>query len=1058
MSRLNTVLNDDIKNAYLISAQGEMPEYLKLTENTELPLIDQLKITDEVYQHTRKLGQCDKRKVTPKSLTAIQQAFRKSLEGHNLQIKLLELLLCIIEKKLGITAPPISQTCEIRQDLPLLKPDDFLLSRLQNKVYELIEEESVLADYLDSPKNHSAILILWLILKEGFSKSNEVTALLERNCTTYRIAEHWLAETKRRRVWISPMGELLLTAYWNDEKGKSINIIKQVNRLLHSQRLLPSDYSLSFHHLRSMMKNEFILTVSPVEYSICQSALPTTSLTQASLFRLLTGQRVMHNKESAEQRAMTVRQKVAWLSVGSTSSEQLRKKTVLEQEELTTAEQIEVIEHYTGRLIKTSLKESVRISNALQDELRPRLESNDMAKSAPWAWLVLSWMYNLLRFGGKYKKRLRLTTIKSYINYIAGPFLQEFSGCAPKRMDNLDWAEKLNIVAEQIISTKKAYVLYFADFLIQSDLVTNLCLSDLDIPSVAHQVNANLITQHEADKIIEACEHINTPTSKLAKLCFCFGFYSGLRRGEVGGLQFSDITYFGPHYCNLHVRPNRYRELKSSESSRNLPLDSLWPSQHLEYLQEYLEVMKTKFTQAKSLIFKNSTELNQAFSLLTEIMKTITGEPELRFHHCRHSFCNWAWILLNYLDTETLSEFTFCQHEFFSQRHQERLCQRLAITPFSRKKFWALSGLLGHSSPEVTTSSYFHLSEFVQRTKFSCHRPTPPLLRRYWGQRLTFDAQGRLKKIPDAKIHLQEIYPKLYQPELETSDLEQAINQIIADAEIELKETVSLHEAWNIIQHAAEGIDENDISFKLGIDLSAITSVLTADREVTQSSLRRSKYELKPLANYHKFNRGNHKALEILIELFAKSEQRGLIPMDFNYKVLIEILTDLVGANDSLIRTHNKNAALLTLRLMHLIGLTERHIKVKWYFPSETQFDVTKLNNYRRHLSFWHKAITETMFPKLKLEVIVPHCLMEHLKRSATFKITAGDMGKFLNYYPPGTISIHLLHNYLDRIHFNKDGDEVFTVRRTRTFITFLRLIAVYSKIKSDQVIFQTDD
>jgi integrase len=1051
MGKLNTVLNDNIKNAYLIAAQTEMPEYLKLTENTELPLIDQLKITNDVYQHTRKFGQCDKGKIHPKSLTAIQQAFRKSFEGHNLQIKLLELLLCIIEKELGLTAPPISQTCEIKQDLPLLKPDDFLLSRLQNKVYQLIENQSVLADYLESPKNHSAILILWFILKEGFSKSNDIKILLERNCTTYRIAEHWLVETKNRRVWISPMGELLLTAYWNDEEGQSINIMKPINRLLHSHRLLPSGYSLAFHHLRSMMKNEFILTVSPVEYSICQAVLPTTSLTQASLLRLLTGQRVVHNKETEEQRTMTVRQKVAWLSAGSISAEKLRKKTVLEQEELTTSEQIDVIEHYTDLLIKTSLAESVRISKALQDDLRPRLENNDMAKSAPWAWLVLSWMYHLLRFGGKYKKRLRLTTIKSYINYVAGPFIREFSGCDPKRMDSLDWAEKLNIVAEQIASTKKGYVLYFADFLIQSDLVTNLCLSDLDIPSIAHQVNANLITQHEADMIIEACERINSPTSKLAKLCFCFGFFSGLRRGEIGGLQFSDITYLGPHYCNLHVRPNRYRELKSSESSRNLPIESLWPSQHLEYLHKYLAVTKTKFTQAKSLIFKNSTELSQALSLLTEIMKTVTGEPELRFHHCRHSFCNWTWILLNYLDTETLSEYSFCQHEFFSQNHKEQLCQRLSITPFTRKKFWALSGLLGHSSPEVTTSSYFHLSEFVQRTKFSCHRPTPTLLRRYWGQRLTFDDQGRLKKIPDAKFPLLDVYPELYQPKMDTSDLEKAINQIMSDTKIELKQTVSLHEVWDIIQHAAEGVDENDIAFRLGIDLSTITSVLTTDREIAQSSLRRSKYSLKPLANYHKFNRGNHQALKILIELFEKSEQRGLIPTDFKYDVLCEILTDLVGANDSLIRTHNKNAALLTLRLMQLIGLTERHIKVKWYFPSDREFDLTKLNNYRKHLSFWRKAIKEIMFPQLKLEVIVPNNLMGHLKKNETFKITAGEMGKYLNYYPPGTISIHLLHNYLDRIHIDKDGEEVFTARRTRTFITFLRLIAVYSKIKRVQ-------
>ncbi|WP_194580793.1 hypothetical protein, partial [Vibrio anguillarum] len=86
-------------------------------------------------------------------------------------------LLCVIEKNLKITAPAISQTYEIKQDIPLLKPDDFLMSRLQANIYELIENESQLAIFLDSPQQNQAILIIWLALKEGIDRSKDVKAI-----------------------------------------------------------------------------------------------------------------------------------------------------------------------------------------------------------------------------------------------------------------------------------------------------------------------------------------------------------------------------------------------------------------------------------------------------------------------------------------------------------------------------------------------------------------------------------------------------------------------------------------------------------------------------------------------------------------------------------------------------------------------------------------------------------------------------------------------------------------------------------------------------------------
>ncbi|ENM5895541.1 tyrosine-type recombinase/integrase [Vibrio mimicus] len=1046
MNSLKSLLTEDIKRIYLIAAQNEFEDYLKITENENISIKDKLKFIENVYEFTRREALVNNGHILHNSLSKIQSRFSKQFEAYNLQLKLLELLLCVIDKNLKISSPNISQNCEIKQDLPTLRPDDFLMSRLQKNIYELIENELEIYKFLDNPKINQAILILWLVLKEGINNSNSIKAILSRECDIYKIQDHWFIELNNRRYWLSPMAETLLTAYWSVNVAAKVDLMKKVNDKLYKNRLLPFNYSLKFIDLRSFLKNEFILTVSPVEYTLCQTALPTTSIPQLSLFRLISGQRVLQepNKDENKQRKMTIRQKVAWLSACASSAEKLRKKTTVSQAEITTIEQIKLIEHFTTQLVKAPLRESIQINYKLQHELRDLLEKNNIAKATPWSWLVLSWLYHLLKFGGKHKSRLRLTTIKSYITYIAEPFIQEFSGCAPKQMDNLDWAEKLNAVTEQIISAKKSYLLYFSEFLIDSGLVANLCLSDIDIPSISHSINANLITQQEGDKILRACDEINTPLSNMAKLCFCFGFYSGLRRGEITGLQFNDITIAGKHYVNLHIRPNKYRELKSSESSRNIPLDCLWPEEQLTFLVEYLAMMKTKFTHAKSLIFSNINELNNAFTLLTNIMKIVTGELNLRFHHCRHSFCNWTWILLNSDVLRELSGVHFCQHPYFSFDLSQKLCQRLAISPFSRKKIWALSGLLGHISPGVTISSYFHISEFVRRTKFAKHSPTPTLLRRFWGQRIRIDQHGKLITIPDSKQHHLKVYPLEYTPEVDHSCISVAIQKIDATSDMILSQRISLRSVWDIIRLVAEGHKVNDVSHTLGIDEKLVRSILYADENITKTSLSRSKYKFEPLANYNKLNRGNIRVINTLIFLFENAENKNLIPAHFNLDELDKILIDLVGSKDCLIRTHNTNAALIFLKMIKLIGLNRRHVKVKWYFPSEKYYHPDQIDNYKLHLMFWHNKIVQEIPLEIKIEVMVSKSFSTLVKSSQKFKTTVSDEGKYLKYYPPGTISIHVLQSKFDHERYDKHGNKIYIPKRTKAFISFVRLLAIY--------------
>ncbi|MBF4237246.1 hypothetical protein, partial [Vibrio anguillarum] len=200
-----------------------------------------------------------------------------------------------------------------------------------------------------------------------------------------------------------------------------------------------------------------------------------------------------------------------------------------------------------------------------------------------------------------------------------------------------------------------------------------------------------------------------------------------------------------------------------------------------------------------------------------------------------------------------------------------------------------------------------------------------------------------------------------------------------------------------------------DVSYILKIDEESVLSVLRADGQITQSSLRRSKYELAPLVNYTKLNRGNIKAINALVELFEAAEKKELIPASFNFKELAKILTDLVGSKDNLIRTHNKNAALLLLKLMQVIGLTERHVKIKWYFPREKDCNISQLDEYKKHLKFWYTTISGKIFPNIHIEVIVPKKFAAHIKRSRKFKTTISDDGKYLKYHPPGTINIHVL-------------------------------------------------
>lgn len=1046
MTKGHSIPSDGLWLLFEPQAKQEITHYLQAHSISDVSEAEQNKAIKKVYDFTIKLALQVGNQITGGSINAIQELFAKTVELEPIYQKLLNLLLVVIEKETGIRSPELGNSAYLQQEVPQLTPDTFLNSRLASQIYQLIESPQTLQEYLHEPSNNAGFVALWMCLKEAIDHQKAIQTLLGSNNGVLAINQHWFFRYGKKRYWLSTTAELLLHRWYECQQDVKPNIATAINQYLYSKEIISPTLSISFIELRQMLKLEYVMSRSALEYGLSSRKVDSTLLPGHVLFRMLNDKRISHKALHTSSLSTTVRQTRSWESAFSDTCNSLRRNTdnvvILEQ---TTKEQITHVETYTNRLVKENRKVSSKIRHELLEKARPEQEDPRSAKEKPWAWLIVSWLYQLLRHGGKHKKTLRLDTIKSYVTYVSEPFIAEFNGCDPSMMNDVDWAEKLNLVVERIASVnKKAYVVYFAEFLIESGLVPNLCLSDIDLPAAQHSVDANVVTHSEADRVLDALRNTTHPKAELAKLFFIFGFYAGLRRNEIKGLQFKDFHRYHGDLDTLHVRPNKYRELKSTDSSRNLPLDALVPAQLLEELYQFIDKAKSKHISKGTSIFHyfDGSDLNEAFSLLTQVIQGVTGDQTLRFHHCRHSFCNWNLMQFYAPKLTDTEAYPFLKHEYFNEARQNLLMKRLGITSFSRKIFWAVGAMLGHSSPATTTSSYFHLADFLRRNLFANHKAELSALRFVWGQRVTTDNLGRINSKPSIAHRLAATMPMEIDVELASESFD--VNTLHKSLSKQSLGGLGLDMYWRILSRTAERHQPLNIANDLNIDIDAVNSVLDVEASVTGRVLRNSKHQPQPYLNYVRLNKPNQSIARGLIKRFMTREAQ--LERQINLSLLHPCIENFIGAKDSLIRTYDKNSALTLLRFMKLMDFEPFETKVKWYMADVALANREQLKPYLNHLDFWIDAVTnKVMLSPNSLSVVLPTNLAEFrrdFEQRAETRVT--DEGKFLAYHAPGCVSIHVKQTrfYSDRF---KEKEMLPSMpRRTRAFVSFLRLLVVY--------------
>lgn len=271
--------------------------------------------------------------------------------------------------------------------------------------------------------------------------------------------------------------------------------------------------------------------------------------------------------------------------------------------------------------------------------------------------------------------------------------------------------------------------------------------------------------------------------------------------------------------------------------------------------------------------------------------------------------------------------------------------KRLALEEYSRTKLWAVSILLGHSSPAVTMASYIHTSEFLHRLKFASHSPSSRLLRKLWGQNISIDDYGRIDNYPASKAHLLTAFPKHIKHRVRSeSQQEKSITQWLESKLVKKEETneITLSLVRTCFEMHAEGHTPEDIARELPISKQQISDILELDPISSTRAHNQSSNNSYLHTLYKDMTARQHEITRELTDQFDALGTFDEIDNRVDFYRIVKLEKNLDKAKDFLIRSYDCEAILSLLVLLKLLGFTQEQLRLRWYFPSPSQFDSRK--------------------------------------------------------------------------------------------------------------------
>lgn len=346
--------------------------------------------------------------------------------------------------------------------------------------------------------------------------------------------------------------------------------------------------------------------------------------------------------------------------------------------------------------------------------------------------VLIAWLVARCRTGIG-KESLALSTIKRYASEIVYPLLA-LADSDLRSLDE-DAFEALYLDCLESCVSDKTYRLgrlydfhlFLQDQLSLPSINWSALYTFAGIDDVTHSADANILTVNEYDLAIQAINSEAGLTSWLKArytVVLMLGYRFGLRFGEAFKLRVIDIQRDG-NKIFLQVRGSVYGDLKTRSGVRQIPLIGTF-CEHENIAWEAVFVDSQKWTKSdhQTLFLFNGEEprrvidKNKVQSYLNSLLKSVSSDNNLRFHHLRHTFAN---RLIAHAYNLSCPHWKKISRRLIGRLGRQHLPLLWSSQDEQTIKLQAISDVMGHASIRTTMTSYFHFPEVLGHDALSTH-------------------------------------------------------------------------------------------------------------------------------------------------------------------------------------------------------------------------------------------------------------------------------------------------------------------------------------------------
>jgi site-specific recombinase XerD len=400
------------------------------------------------------------------------------------------------------------------------------------------------------------------------------------------------------------------------------------------------------------------------------------------------------------------------------------------------SEEFHCIEQYDQhRLYKAMIrqlspgKRTKKVSHSASIQVIERFMHGHQGHIAAPLYRLCQWAIEMYRNGSYTKARLALSTIPKYLGQLQD-LVNHLGNLDPMQRDADDLLEVYQLMIDQTKTAQgKFYKLgrikEFHHFLVNEGYYESLDLDDLvHGRATGSKVDANYISETEyRQSLLELTrfDTVNPRLQKIRRVILMLGYRCGLRRAEAWKLRMCDVQW--THYPVLMVVATSHKSVKSGSAIRQLPLRALLPADELAEFRVWYELRRAEqghsgFETDKTFLFCHEhsahslVDENQIFAALHCVLRTVSGDKSLRYHHLRHSFANNLLMHSMGLDILVLkSPDSYRIQNIGAEKESQDTLFALPLGSTSRKHLFQVSALLGHGGPDISLLHYIHLCD-----------------------------------------------------------------------------------------------------------------------------------------------------------------------------------------------------------------------------------------------------------------------------------------------------------------------------------------------------------